>query len=230
MTTFHPAGPRGPWDPGPGWEWWAGQGAAVGGTGLILRGSVRGLGWASGGGFRGGDRLGVLRKTLRSCPLHFQLAGTCPSPHPEASLGTRGIRRVAGNMALAFFQSPFTRMLSSQFAVSPSTTILFFVHPGPGLSPAAGWWGKVRGGGWVNGISRNRGSVRKLGGWNPSSWSVSLVSGLCRGRGSVPGPWGSEGCCGIAGGEGCSSPASPVLRLGGGSGALSLSKPQFPYL
>lgn len=30
MTTFRPVGLLGPWDPGLGWSWWAGQGGAVG--------------------------------------------------------------------------------------------------------------------------------------------------------------------------------------------------------
>lgn len=58
---------------------------------------------------RGGCWLGVPRKILRQCPLHFQWAqtcGICPSPQPEASSGIGGLRRVAGDMALPVFSSP----------------------------------------------------------------------------------------------------------------------------
>lgn len=65
ILSSRPAGTLGPR--------WAGKGGAVGGTGPVLKGLIRDLVWASAG--EGGEYwLGVPRKTLRQCPLHFQRA------------------------------------------------------------------------------------------------------------------------------------------------------------
>lgn len=110
------------------------QGQAEGG-GQGGWGPHEGTGVGFWGRLQGGkDLLGVLRKTLRQCPLYFHLAGTrggCPSPHPEASLGTGGIRRVArGTAVLSQGGSPPTPPTPARHL--SSLPKLFLAHPGPG--------------------------------------------------------------------------------------------------
>lgn len=79
----------------------------------------------------------------------------------------------------------------------------------------------------VTEVSRVRGSAIKMGGWTPSSWSVLLVSGLCRGRGQGVGPQGSVRGRGIVGDEGAAAPPAQFCSKMGAVGPHPSQSPGF---